>query len=232
LRAAIQAAATWHHGEWPDACVAINVSARQLLDHRFVDKVKALLLEHDLPTRCIEIELTETVLQTGRATLDTLGQLHAAGIATALDDFGTGYSSLASLERLPFSRIKLDKSLIDSVATNARSAAIARAIIWLCHSLGLNVTAEGIEGTEQLLALHSYRPLLLQGYLFSKPIAGTEVVAELRRLSEELPMLLADSSSGSESLAHDLGVENRWGAAAQPASSASARLKRAAAGRR
>jgi len=232
LRAAIQAAATWHHGEWPDACVAINVSARQLLDHRFVDKVKALLLEHDLPTRCIEIELTETVLQTGRATLDTLGQLHAAGIATALDDFGTGYSSLASLESLPFSRIKLDKSLIDSVATNTRSAAIARAIIWLCHSLGLNVTAEGIEGPEQLLALHSYRPLLLQGYLFSKPIAGTEVVAELRRLSEELPMMLAAAGSGSESLVHDLGVESRWGSPAEPASSASARLRRAAAGRR
>jgi hypothetical protein len=80
--------------------------------------------------------------------------------------------------------------------------------------------------------LHSYRPLLLQGYLFSKPIAGTEVVAELRRLSEELPMLLAAASSGSESLVHDLGVESRWGAPAEPASSASARLKRAAAGRR
>ena len=173
-----------------DARVAINVSARQLLDHRFVDKVQALLREFDLPTRCIEIELTETILQTGPATLDTLDRLHAAGIATALDDFGSGYSSLASLEKLPFSRIKLDKSLIDSIATSARSAVIARAIIWLCHSLGLEVTAEGVERPEQLTALRAYRPIVLQGYLLAKPVPAQDVIAELKRMKVELRELL------------------------------------------
>ena len=196
LRAAIQAVANWHHGEWPEARVAINVSARQLLDHRFVDKVQALLQEFDLPTRCIEIELTETILQTGPTTLHTLRRLYAAGIATALDDFGSGYSSLASLEKLPFSRIKLDKSLIDSIATSARSAVIARAIIWLCHSLGLEVTAEGVERPEQLAALRAYRPIVLQGYLLARPVPAQDVVAELKRMKVELPRLLDVAGDG------------------------------------
>jgi EAL domain-containing protein (putative c-di-GMP-specific phosphodiesterase class I) len=200
LRAAIEAAASWHHGEWPDARVAVNVSARQLLDHRFVDNVQALLIEHDLPPRCLEIELTETVLQTGPATLDTLHKLRAAGIATALDDFGTGYSALASLEKLPFSRIKLDKSLIDDIVTSTRSAAIAQAIIWLCHSLGLEVTAEGLERPDQLAALRAYRPLLLQGYLLSHPVPQNEVVAALNRLSVELPLLLPRPTAVVEEL--------------------------------
>ena len=201
LRAAIQAVANWHKGEWPEARVAINVSARQLLDHRFVDKVQALLQEFDLPTRCIEIELTETILQTGPATLDTLHRLHAAGIATALDDFGSGYSSLASLEKLPFSRIKLDKSLIDSIATSARSAVIARAIIWLCHSLGLEVTAEGVERPEQLALLRGYRPIVLQGYLLGRPVPATDVVAELKRMKTDVPALLdVAGDHGAESV--------------------------------
>jgi diguanylate cyclase (GGDEF)-like protein len=191
LRAAIQAAAYWHHGEWPQVRVAINASVRQLIGHDFTDKLRALLEQHDVPARCIEIELTESALQTGKATLETLHRLRSAGIGTALDDFGTGYSSLSSLEKLPFSRIKLDKSLIDGIATNPRAAAIARAIIWLCQSLGLEVTAEGVETPEQLSTLRAYRPLLLQGYLVSKPVALDRVVPELRYVTATLRRVLS-----------------------------------------
>jgi diguanylate cyclase (GGDEF)-like protein len=190
LRSAIATAAQWHHGEWPQARVAINVSPRQLLDHRFVEKVQALLTEFKVPARCIEIELTESVLQTGRATIDTLHRLHAAGLAIALDDFGTGYSSLASLEKLPFTRIKLDRSLIADIATNTRSAAITRAIIRLCHDLKLEVTAEGVETQEQLDILIQHRPIYLQGYLLSKAVQAHDLVATLERLEDEVPVLL------------------------------------------
>ena len=96
-------------------------SPRQFLDHRFVEKLQALLAEFELPARCIEIELTETVLQTGRHDDQDSRQLRAMGVAIALDDFGTGYSSLASLEQLPLSRVKLDRSLIARIDTSARS---------------------------------------------------------------------------------------------------------------
>ena len=190
LRAAIEAASHWYHGEWPEARVAINVSARQLLDQRFAEKVGALLREFQLPARCIEIELTETVLQTGQATLDTLYQLHASGIAIALDDFGAGYSSLASLEKLPFTRIKLDRSLIDDIATSDRSAAIARAIIWLCHNLKLEVTAEGVETPEQLGILHQHRPIFLQGFLLARAVPRQELMGTMERLAKDVPLLL------------------------------------------
>jgi diguanylate cyclase (GGDEF)-like protein len=191
LRSAIEAAAEWRHGAWPDVRVAINVSARQLLDPHFVDKVEALLGEFDVPASAIEIELTEHVLQTSLTTIDTLGRLHDAGVAIALDDFGTGYSSLASLEKLPFSRIKLDRSLVAGIATSARSAAIARAIVWLCQSLSLRVTAEGVETMEQLQVLHAHRPIYLQGFLLSKAVPRHEVLATAARIADELPALVA-----------------------------------------
>jgi diguanylate cyclase (GGDEF)-like protein len=169
IRRAIETAAHWHHGAWPSARVAINVSSRQLFDNSFVEQVLALLKEYKLPPGCIEIELTENVLQTGSATIASLHRLHAHGIAIALDDFGTGFSSLTSLEQLPLSRIKLDRSLIASIDTSPRSAAIAHAIIQLCAGLGLSVTAEGIERPEQLDPLIGYAGLHAQGYLLAHP---------------------------------------------------------------
>jgi diguanylate cyclase (GGDEF)-like protein len=169
IRRAIETAAHWHHGAWPAARVAINVSSRQLFDNSFVEQVQALLQEYKLPAGCIEIELTENVLQTGSATIASLHRLRAHGIAIALDDFGTGFSSLASLEQLPLSRIKLDGSLMASIDTSARSAAIARAIIQLCQGLGLSITAEGIERPEQLAPLVGYSGLHAQGYLLARP---------------------------------------------------------------
>ncbi|MEO8465166.1 MAG: EAL domain-containing protein [Gammaproteobacteria bacterium] len=195
LRSAIETAARWQQGIWPGARVAVNVSARQLLDHHFVDKVQALLREFALPARCLEIELTETVLQTGPATIDALHKLRECGIAVALDDFGAGYSSLASLEQLPFTRIKIDRSLISDIDQSPRSAAIARAIIGLCHGLKLEVTAEGIERPEQLIILLGHRPIYLQGYLLSKAVAPEQLPSTMTRIAAELPILLAESES-------------------------------------
>ncbi len=197
LRTAIRTAAQWYHGAWPDARVAINLSSRQLLDNHFVDHVMALLREHRLPPHCIEIELTENVLQTGAATIDVLRQLRDHGVSIALDDFGTGYSSLASLEQLPLTRIKLDGALIAGIHTSARSAAIARALIGLCHSLGLEVTAEGIECHEQLAMLADLAPICLQGYLLARPAAADKLLSTMAALPDHMTSLLLTYAGGA-----------------------------------
>jgi len=189
LRSAIEAAARWHHGPWPKARVAVNVSSRQLIDSNLIDRIAALLRQHRVPANTIEIELTESVLQTGPATLDALKQLRALGVAIALDDFGTGYSSLASLQQLPLTRIKLDRSLTESIDTSPRSLAVARTIINLCGNLGLEITAEGIERREQLALLRSDRHLYVQGYYLARPLPKNELL----RAIEELPQKLMNT---------------------------------------
>jgi diguanylate cyclase (GGDEF)-like protein len=186
LQSAIEAAAQWHHGTWPEARVAINVSPRQLFDAGFVDRVRNLLVKYKLPPRCIEIELTETVLQTGAATIEALRKLRALGIAIALDDFGTGYSSLGSLEQLPLTRIKIDRSLIEGIHTSSRAATITMAIIGLCQSLGLEVTAEGIERPEQLTQLLGRPGLYLQGFLLSRPVSRDDLTRVMKTIQQEL----------------------------------------------
>jgi diguanylate cyclase (GGDEF)-like protein len=205
LRSAICAAARWHRGSWPAAKVAINVSPRQFLDYRFVGRLEELLREYDLPARCVELELTESVLQTGSHTIKTLDQLRAVGVAIALDDFGTGYSSLASLQQLPLTRVKLDRSLISGIDENARSASIARATIALCRGLGLEVTAEGVERVEQLSMLLPHRNISLQGYLFSRPVSEGGLLPLLERLPAQCQEL--------KQAAQQLHPQTKFGAA-------------------
>jgi EAL domain-containing protein (putative c-di-GMP-specific phosphodiesterase class I) len=190
LRTAIAAAAGWHHGAWPEVRIAINVSPRQLFDAKFVSRVEELLQQYKLPPRCIEIELTENVLQTGVTTIAALRRLRACGVAIALDDFGTGYSSFASLEVLPLTRVKLDRSLVASIDTNSPSRAIATSIIGLCRSLHFEVTAEGVERPEQLAILMEQGATHIQGYLLSRPVTGDQLIAELAALRSRLESVL------------------------------------------
>jgi len=190
LRTAIAAAAHWHQGAWPGVRIAINVSPRQLLDAKFVDRIEALLAQHGLPPQCIEMELTENLLQTGANTIAVLQRLRACGIAIALDDFGTGYSSFASLEVLPLTRVKLDRSLIASIDTSAQSWAIASSIIGLCRNLGFEITAEGVERPEQLAMLAAHGATHIQGYLLCRPVSQAALPAELQALSGRLQSLL------------------------------------------
>ncbi len=201
LRTAIQYGALWHRDAWPNARVAINVSARQLLDTHFVDRMRELLAENDLPPRCIEIELTETVLQTGPSTIETLRELRQLGVSIALDDFGTGYSSLASLEKLPLTRVKLDRSLIASIDISERSLAIARAIIGLCENLHLEVTAEGIERQQQLALLLGHRSMSLQGFLIARPMHVDRVPESVAEMPGRLQSFLLASSTPAVAVA-------------------------------
>jgi EAL domain-containing protein (putative c-di-GMP-specific phosphodiesterase class I) len=204
LQSAIEAAAHWHHGAWPEVRVSINVTPRQLVDVGFVDRLRDLLRTHRLPSRCIEIELTESVLQTGASTIDALKRLRAHGVAIALDDFGTGYSSFASLEHLPLTRIKLDRTLIAGIDNSPRSAAIAYAIIAMCQGLGLDITAEGIERPEQFAMLLKHRGMYLQGYLLAHPTSRDELMPSMARFAQRAHDLMLQSQLDKSSNVIDL----------------------------
>ena len=170
LRSATSTVKAWRAMGWHNARVAINVSAMQLLDGSFVDHVIEALSVTGLPGEALEVEITESVIQTGPATLVALERLRTLGVAVALDDFGTGYSSLASLAQLPITRVKLDRTLIEGIDRSPRSAAIARSVIALCHGLGLDVVAEGVERPGQLTLLGQCGPITVQGFLLAAPV--------------------------------------------------------------
>jgi diguanylate cyclase (GGDEF)-like protein len=206
LRAAVSDASRWHHGGWPEVRVAINVSPRQLLDRRFTERLLLLLDEYRLPARCIELELTETVLQTGQLTIDTLRVLRSHGIGIALDDFGTGYSSITSLQDLPLSRVKLDRSLIATIDTSERASVITRAIIELCHGLGLEVTAEGIERPEQLAWLSNQSAMFLQGYLLSRALPFAELLDLRAIMPQRMQDFVLSQSPKSSPVPHEVSL--------------------------
>jgi diguanylate cyclase (GGDEF)-like protein len=190
IQSTVEHAARWRAAAWPSMRLAVNVSALQLLDSRFVNGLRLALERHGVPPESIEVELTENVLQTGRQTTEALAMLHELGVGIALDDFGTGYSSLVSLQQLPLTRVKLDRSLIATIDTSARSQAITRAIIALCQSLGLEITAEGVERHEQLAWLLGYPAMHLQGFLLSAPVPESELLTAVTGMPARMDALL------------------------------------------
>ena len=195
LDKAASAVRNWRRNGWPDARVAVNVSAQQFVAGNFLSEIARLLARYDLPPDALELELTENMLQTGAITVETLHALRMLGVATALDDFGTGYSSMTSLEQLPLSRVKLDRRLIAEVDHNPRAAAIARSIIVLCRNLGLAVTAEGVERHEQLDFLANCGDVSVQGYLISRPADAGSVVEFVNNSTTWITSLLRAAES-------------------------------------
>lgn len=193
LREAIDAARHLRSGSWPQARVAVNVSAQQFVTGRFVDSVERALRAADMPADCLEIELTETALQTGRLASSALRELRQLGVTVALDDFGAGYSSLKSIDELPLNRVKLDRSLMKDVDSNERTAAIAHSVMRLCHTLGLTVTAEGIERAAQLAFVADWRDVHVQGYLIARPAPLADIDRFVAETGMHLQSLLRQS---------------------------------------
>ncbi|NTS77989.1 EAL domain-containing protein [Catenovulum sp. SM1970] len=155
--------------------IAINVSARQLADIDFVDKLKVILAKQKCPPHWIEIEQTESVLmQSTQDNIEVLKQLKEHGFSLSLDDFGTSYSSLSQLGNLPIDILKIDKRFVDHCDTNNKDHMIVRTIIQLAQNLGLRTIAEGVETQPQLEVLKSEGCASYQGYLFSKPLPTDE----------------------------------------------------------
>jgi diguanylate cyclase (GGDEF)-like protein len=162
----------WQDAGLPKLCVAVNISARQLQDNSFVPLVMQILVDTGLDPHYLELELTESLLMSeDRNSLGKILRLKELGISISVDDFGTGYSSLSYLKHLPIDTIKIDRSFVRDIVTDADDAAIVEAIITMAHSLRLNVIAEGVESLEQLEFLRQRNCHQAQGYFFSKPLA-------------------------------------------------------------
>jgi diguanylate cyclase (GGDEF)-like protein len=194
LRSATSTVAAWRAQGWHRACVAINVSPPQFLESDFVEQIARALEVTGLPASALELELTETVFQTGPTTIDSLRRLRELGVSIALDDFGIGYSSLTSLEQLPITRVKLDRMLVEGVDSNPRSAAIVRSIVALCHGLGLQVIAEGVERPAQLEFLSHCGPIGVQGYLLAYPVETHDAEKEAQAAAARARSILEASA--------------------------------------
>ena len=150
--------------------VAVNISARVLLDTALPDRIAALLAEHGLPAACLELEVTESAaMQDPGQALDVLQRLRGLGVTLSVDDYGTGHASLSYLSRLPVSTLKIDRSFVSTMEVDATDQVIVRSTIELAHALGLRVVAEGVETRrtwEQLVALGCDEA---QGYWLGRP---------------------------------------------------------------
>ena len=172
LREACSQFMRWRDGGLDIKSVSVNLSPTQFLDRGLVDVVQRILTETRIPPGCLELELTEGAMAVDiEQAITTLGNLRALGVRLSIDDFGTGYSSLAYLKRLPIDVVKIDRSFVKDLGKSAADSQIVGAIIALADRLGFNVVAEGVETGEQASILKSSQCELLQGYLFSRPVA-------------------------------------------------------------
>jgi diguanylate cyclase (GGDEF)-like protein/PAS domain S-box-containing protein len=176
--ACIQLALWAGNPETSHLTVAVNVSARQFRSPQFVDQVAAILERTGANPEHLKLELTESLLvQNVENTITKMTALKAKGVSFALDDFGTGYSSLSYLKRLPLDQLKIDQSFVRDVLTDANDAAIARTIVALGKTLGLQVMAEGVETVDQRDFLAEHGCHAYQGYLFSRPMPAEQFMA-------------------------------------------------------
>lgn len=164
--------------------LAVNVSAKQFLEEKFVPQLLALLASTGANPRRLKLELTESLLVSDvEAVIAKMAVLKACGVGFSLDDFGTGYSSLSYLKRLPLDQLKIDQGFVRNILTDTNDAAIARMVVALADSMGLAVIAEGVETQAQKdflahIGCHAY-----QGYFFGRPVP----LADFEKFAQQRP---------------------------------------------
>jgi EAL domain-containing protein (putative c-di-GMP-specific phosphodiesterase class I) len=158
----------------------VNLSARQFVQAELLATVQLALDDSGLPSRLLELEITEGSLMSDPAGATAIMQgLRMMGVKLALDDFGTGYSSLAYLKNFPLDRLKLDRAFVTELVSEPHDQAIAQAVISLGHVLDMDVLAEGVETAEQSEMLGRFGCDVFQGYLFGKPMSAAALEAEI-----------------------------------------------------
>jgi EAL domain-containing protein (putative c-di-GMP-specific phosphodiesterase class I) len=172
---------------WPsDTKLAVNLSPLQFRTESLFATVRHALEASGLSAKRLELEITETVLlEKVDHVLATLHALRALGVRISMDDFGTGYSSLSYLRKFPFDKIKIDRSFVHDLDANSDSQAIVRAIVSLGTSLGITITAEGVETEEELACLKAEGCNEGQGFLFSKARPQADVLEMLARQASQ-----------------------------------------------
>jgi len=162
--------------------IAVNITAVEFQDEQLVTNIQALLQKYGIPSKYIELEITESVVMTDISrAMNSIVKLQSMGIKVSIDDFGTGYSSLAYLRDLPIDKIKIDRSFIKEVASNDSDLTIVKSMIDLSHGLGKRVLAEGVETVEQLNVLRNLGCDAVQGYFINKPLPEAKLVRYLER---------------------------------------------------
>ena len=173
LEEACRRATQWgnQNGHRPRITMCVNLSMRQLQDPDLVDKVERALRRAALDAKELKLEITETmVMEDEQHVIGVLRDLSALGVRISLDDFGSGYSALNYVKNLPVDDLKIDKSFIDGLGEDPVNDAIVRLIVDFAHTLGLKVTAEGVENERQVASLTAMKCDQAQGFYFSKPL--------------------------------------------------------------
>ena len=181
LRTACSQARKWQDDGLPAVPVAVNVSAIQFRQPGFCTLIRRVLHDTGLDARFLELELTEGLLLTNADSMFLhIQELRDMGVKLTIDDFGTGYSSLGYLRQFKVNRLKIDRSFVRDVSSNADDAAITTAIINMAKALNLDVLAEGVENVEQLDFLRAQNCFEIQGFYFSRPVPVEKIAAQLQ----------------------------------------------------
>ncbi|MHB1021685.1 MAG: EAL domain-containing response regulator [Acidobacteriaceae bacterium] len=168
--------------------LSLNLSARSLVDLRLADHLADQCSQFSIPTERVILELTETSAMVDPVvSLDLMTHFRVKGFHLSIDDFGTGYSSMIQLARLPFSEIKIDKSFVMMALQSQESRTITKSVVDLGHSLGLRVTAEGVEDAQTLEYLNSLGCDHAQGYFIARPMYGDDAALWAKRWPQQQP---------------------------------------------
>lgn len=179
LRRACEQNRKWQERGFPAIRIAVNLSMRQLKHRNLLMQVNEVLAQTEMDPHFLGLEITEnSAIHRCDETVHLLESLKNRGIQISIDDFGIGYSSLGYLKRLPVQILKIDRSFVVNMTRDSDDVAIIRAIIAMAHSLGIRVTAEGVESGEQLTILRSLGCDAIQGYHFSRPVSA-DIIEEL-----------------------------------------------------
>lgn len=189
LREACEQLVRWGRDEATSGLsLAVNVSVRQFRQSGFVGEVLEILRSTGANPALLKLELTESLLLDNAASaIERMTTLRSLGVRFSLDDFGTGYSSLSYLNKLPLDQLKIDKSFVNEILTDASGVAIARTIVALAKSLDLSVIAEGVETESQRELLSSLGCSAWQGYLFGRPAPADQMLSEYQKRIAEMP---------------------------------------------
>ena len=199
LRSAVQQCAAWQRAGQPRR-VAINISAAQFDDPHFVRDALATIADYGVDPHLIEFEITESMAMSDLPTAQqNLIFLREAGVQIAVDDFGTGFSNLSQLARLPFTTLKVDRSLIEGIGCSPKGEVLVKTIVSMAEGLGYTIVAEGVETADQRAWLESHGCYVHQGFLFAQPMPADQIdqwsqhhsldgmIGRLQRLSERRP---------------------------------------------
>jgi diguanylate cyclase (GGDEF)-like protein len=181
LDEACRQAAVWRQAGLPFERIAVNISAVQLRERGFAERVIQTCRRHNWPPHQLELELTESALIRDTDALRQCFEIFETnGVPLAVDDFGTGFSNLHYLNRFPVQRLKIDRSFVQEMLHDAGTAEVTQAIVQLGHALGMQVVAEGVETTQEEVMLRNQGCDEMQGYLFSRPLPPREMAQWLK----------------------------------------------------